>query len=125
MTAPAALDLITVTGLEAWGYHGVLDHERRDGQRFVVDLTLGLDLAPAAQTDDLGRTVDYGTLSAGVHDAIASDPVDLIETLAQRIADLCLREEPVQWVRVTVHKPQAPIPVAFSDVAVTIERSRT
>lgn len=125
MSMPEHLDQITVTGIRATGRHGVLDHERRDGQEFVVDIDLGLDLRPAAATDDLSRTVDYGTLSQGVHDAIASDPVDLIETLAERIAGVCLQSALVQWVRVIVHKPEAPIAVTFTDVAVTIERSRT
>ncbi|MGH3423547.1 MAG: dihydroneopterin aldolase [Nocardioidaceae bacterium] len=121
----AGPDRITITGIEAHGHHGVLEHERRFGQPFVVDVVLGLDLGPAASSGDLSRTVDYGTLSRGVHDAVASDPVDLIETLAQRIVEVCFGYEAVQWVRVTVHKPHAPIAVAFTDVAVTIERSRT
>jgi dihydroneopterin aldolase len=120
-----ALDRLTITGIEAYGYHGVLPEERRDGQRFVVDVDLSLDARAAAQSDDLSRTVDYGSLTQRVHDAVASDPVDLIETLAERVAGLVLDVEPVRWVRVTVHKPEAPIPVAFTDVAVTIERSRT
>jgi 7,8-dihydroneopterin aldolase/epimerase/oxygenase len=124
-TPPKALDRITITGIEAYGYHGALPHERRDGQRFFVDLVLGLDTRPAAWSDDLSRTVDYGSLTQRVHDAVASDPVDLIETLAERVAGLVLDVEPVRWVRVTVHKPEAPIPVTFADVAVTIERSRT
>ncbi len=121
MSAP---DELAVTGLECWAHHGVFDHERRDGQRFVVDLVLGLDTRAAAAADDLHRTVDYGTLGAAVHAAVQSDPVDLIETLAQRIADVCLADGGVQWVRVTVHKPDAPLPVAFSDVALTITRRR-
>jgi 7,8-dihydroneopterin aldolase/epimerase/oxygenase len=120
-----ARDRITITGIEAYGHHGVLPQERHDGQRFVVDLTLGLDTRVAAWSDDLSRTVDYGSLTQRVHDAVASDPVDLIETIAERVAGLVLEVEPVRWVRVTVHKPEAPIPVAFADVAVTIERSRT
>ena len=122
---PADPDRIMITGIEAVGHHGVLPEERRQGQRFLVDLELALDTRPAAWSDDLSRTVDYGSLAQRVHDAVASDPVDLIETLAERVAGLVLDVEPVQWVRVTVHKPEAPIPVAFTDVAVTIERSRT
>jgi 7,8-dihydroneopterin aldolase/epimerase/oxygenase len=121
----AALDRVSITGIEAYGYHGVLPEERRDGQRFVVDIELNLDTRAAAQSDDLSRTVDYGSLTQQVHDAVASDPVDLIETLAERVAGLVLDGESVKWVRVTIHKPEAPIPVAFADVAVTIERSRT
>ena len=124
-TAPDPLsDRLSVLGLEAWGHHGVLEHERRDGQVFKVDLTLGVDTRPAARSDLLRDTVDYGTLSTRVKEAIEHDPVDLIETLAQRIADLCLEDERVAWVRVTVHKPDAPIEATFTDVALTITRSR-
>src|SRR6476661_10908272 len=117
-------DRLSVLGLEAWGRHGVLEHERRDGQVFRVDLTLGLDSRPAARSDLLRDTVDYGTLSTRVKEAIEHEPVDLIETLAQRIADLCLEDERVDWARVTVHKPDAPIEATFADVALTITRSR-
>ncbi|MCH1866142.1 dihydroneopterin aldolase [Nocardioides sp. CFH 31398] len=117
-------DELTVRGIECWGHHGVLEHEKRDGQVFGVDLTLGLDTAPAAASDDLHDTVDYGTLVAAVKAAVESDPVDLIETVAQRVADLCLAAGPVAWVRVTVHKPDAPIDATFSDVALTITRKR-
>lgn len=125
MRMPDNLDRIAVTGIRATGQHGVFDHERREGQEFVVDIVLGLDLRPAGATDDLSRTVDYGRLSERVHYAIASDPVNLIETLAERIAGVCLQYALVQWVQVIVHKPEAPIAVAFTDVTVTIERSRT
>ena len=117
-------DRLSVLGLEARGHHGVLEHERRDGQVFKVDLTLGLDTRPAADSDRLRDTVDYGTLSTRVKEAIEHDPVDLIETLAQRIAGLCLEDERVAWTTVTVHKPDAPIEATFSDVALTITRSR-
>lgn len=119
-----AADRIVVSGIEVFGNHGILARERRDGQRFIVDVVLELDTAPAAATDELSRTVDYGALTQRVHDVVAGDPVDLIETLAQRLADECLRLRPVDRVRITVHKPDAPLAVAFSDVAVTIERSR-
>ena len=118
------MDRIEISGLEAFGHHGVLDEERRDGQRFLVDVVLELDTAPAAATDDLSRTVDYAHVAQRLHDVVAGDPVDLLETLAQRLADVCLESQPVARVRVTVHKPEAPLAVAFSDVAVTIERSR-
>ena len=125
-SGPAAedADRLSVLGLEAKGFHGVLDFERREGQVFRVDLTLGLDTAAAAESDDLRDTVDYGTLSSKVRAIIEGDPVDLIETLAHRIAAQCLHETPVQWVEVTVHKPDAPIEATFADVALTIRRSR-
>lgn len=117
-------DRLAVRGISVRGHHGVFDFERRDGQDFVVDLVLDVDTRTAATSDDLQDTVDYGTLVDEVADAVASDPVDLIETLAQRIADVCLRHAPVVQVEVTVHKPHAPIQVTFEDVALTITRSR-
>lgn len=124
MTIPEGLDRIDLRGVSAHGHHGLFDFERENGQLFSVDVSLGLDLGPAARDNDLTKSVDYGVLAQGVHDAIVNDPVDLIETVALRIADMCLADESVQWVSVTVHKPEAPIAVTFSDVAVTIERSR-
>ena len=122
--ADQELDRLAVTGIEAFGHHGVLDVERRDGQVFVADLVLVLDTRAAARSDDLQDTVDYGSLVAAVKKAIEHDPVDLIETLAQRIADVCLSDRRVGWTTVTVHKPDAPIQATFSDVALTIHRSR-
>ncbi|MCW2848547.1 MAG: dihydroneopterin aldolase [Marmoricola sp.] len=117
-------DRLAVRGLAFHAHHGVLDFERRDGQEFLVDLVLDLDTRPAARSDDLQDTVDYGTLVDEVRSAVENDPVDLIETLAQRIADTCLRHAEVAAVEVTVHKPHAPIQATFDDVALTINRSR-
>ncbi len=118
-------DQLAVRGIEIHAHHGVFDFERRDGQRFLIDLVLGLDTGPAAGADDLARTVDYGALVAEVVTAAEKDPVDLIETLAQRIADVCLAHDAVESVEVTVHKPHAPIAATFTDVALTINRSRS
>ena len=118
-----ATDQLAITGLECFAHHGVFDFERREGQVFVIDLLLGLDTAPAAASDDLHDTVDYGSLVGAVKAAVERDPVDLIETLAQRIADVCLLDDRVEWVRVTVHKPNAPIDATYSDVALTITRA--
>jgi len=115
-------DELTISGIECFGHHGVFDFERRDGQVFVVDLTLGLDTAPAALSDDLRDTVDYGSLVDAVKAAVERDPVDLIETLAARIATLSVSDDRVEWARVTVHKPEAPIDATYSDVALTITR---
>lgn len=117
-------DRLVLRGLRAHGHHGVFDFEKRDGQPFVVDVVLGLDARKAAGGDDLSATVHYGTLAENLHAVISAEPVDLIETLAQRLADVCLSEPPVEWVEVTVHKPEAPIEVAFDDVSLTIHRSR-
>ena len=119
------MDELALTGLVCWGHHGVFEHERRDGQRFVVDLVLGIVTASAAASDDLSETVDYGSLALAVKAAVETDPVDLIETLAQRIAEVCLLDHRVEWVRVTVHKPDAPIDANFHDVALTITRTNS
>lgn len=117
-------DELSVTGIECYAHHGVFDFERREGQVFVVDLVLGIDTRPAAASDDLVDTVNYGTLVADVKAAVERDPVDLIETVAQRITDVCLLDTRVEWARVTLHKPDAPIDATYSDVALTITRTR-
>ena len=115
-------DRITLTGLRVRGFHGVLPEETRDGQHFVVDVQLSLDVAPAAQDDDLAQTVDYGELAERLATVVAGEPVQLIETLAVRLADVCLEDERVTQAQVTVHKPSAPIRVPFDDVSVTVVR---
>lgn len=117
-------DELAILGVECFAHHGVFDFERREGQTFVIDLALGVDTSVAAASDDLRDTVDYGSLVGSVKAAVEKDPVDLIETLAQRIADVCLLDGRVEWARVTVHKPDAPIDATFSDVALTITRKR-
>lgn len=124
LPSSAPVDRLALRGLRAHGRHGVLAEERRDGQEFVVDVELALDTRDAARTDDLAATVHYGELAQRLHAAVSADPVDLIETLAQRLADVCLNEPLVQQVRVTVHKPSAPIPVPFDDISLTISRTR-
>lgn len=116
-------DELSVHGIRCYGHHGVFDFEKREGQVFVVDLTLGVDTRSAAASDDLQDTVDYGSLVANVKDAVERDPVDLIETVAQRIADVCLSDGRVEWARVTLHKPDAPIESEFADVTLTITRT--
>jgi 7,8-dihydroneopterin aldolase/epimerase/oxygenase len=118
-------DRISLTGITAFGHHGVFDSERQQGQRFIVDVTCVLDLSSAASNDDLGQTIDYGALAQAVAADVERDPLNLIEALADRIALTCLRYGAIQCVEVTVHKPQAPMPVDVADVAVTLTRSRT
>lgn len=117
-------DSIVLTGLRVRANHGVFDFERAEGQDFVVDVTAWLDLSVAAAGDDLSSTVHYGELAEEVVAAVERDPVDLIETVAERVAATVLAHEPVDVVEVTVHKPQAPISVPFGDVAVRITRGR-
>jgi dihydroneopterin aldolase len=116
-------DRIELRGLRARGRHGCLAAERELGQEFVVDVALGLDLHPAAVGDDLSRTVDYGTLAGRLIAVVRGKPVNLIETLAERLAAVCLDEERVEEVEVTVHKPNAPVPHPFDDVSVKIHRT--
>lgn len=118
-------DLITLTGLRARGHHGVFDFERQDGQEFVIDLEVALDIRPASSSDDVVDTVDYGELAVAVVGVVTGEPVQLIETLAERIAALVLEYPQAIAVTVTVHKPAAPIATPFADVAVTITRKRS
>ncbi|MEZ5190405.1 MAG: dihydroneopterin aldolase [Schumannella sp.] len=117
-------DRIVLTGLRATGHHGVFEHERQNGQIFVIDVAVQLSLREAASTDDLDDTVHYGVLAERVVDAVERDPVDLIETVAERVAAVALGFSRVDSVEVTVHKPDAPITVPFADVAVAITRTR-
>jgi dihydroneopterin aldolase len=117
-------DLITLTGVTATGHHGVLDFERRDGQPFVVDAVLHTDFGAAADTDELAATTSYAEVAERIVAIVEGEPVDLIETLAVRLAEGILAEFPVDAVELTVHKPQAPIRVPFGDVSVTVFRER-
>ena len=119
---PIVADRIAVRGIRATGFHGVLDFERRDGQEFSVDVTLSVDTAAAAATDDLALTVDYSGIAQLVHAHITGTPHQLIETLAHRIADAILEVPGVLGVEVAVHKPHAPIPLDFADVIVTVRK---
>jgi dihydroneopterin aldolase len=117
-------DRIVLSGLRARGHHGVYDFERERGQDFVVDAVLEVDLAPAARSDDVADTIHYGELAERLVAVVGGEPVNLIETLADRLAQVCLADPRVRRATVTVHKPQAPIPHEFADVAVTITRGR-
>jgi dihydroneopterin aldolase / 2-amino-4-hydroxy-6-hydroxymethyldihydropteridine diphosphokinase len=119
------LDQIRLTGVSATGYHGVFEHEKRDGQTFVVDVVVHLDTRRAAACDDLRHTLNYGELAQLVVAVVEGPACDLIETLAERIAATVLADGAVSAVDVAVHKPQAPIPVPFGDVVVAIRRDRT
>ncbi len=117
-------DRIELRGLRVRGHHGVFEHERRDGQEFVVDVTVWMDLAPAAASDDLADTLHYGELAERTAAIVAGEPCNLIETVAARVAETVLADARVVAVEVTLHKPQAPIPLEFGDVAVVARRSR-
>jgi 7,8-dihydroneopterin aldolase/epimerase/oxygenase len=117
-------DRIELRGLRVRGHHGVYDFERQHGQDFVIDAVLELDTSTAAASDSVADTVDYGTLAQSLAAVVAGEPVNLLERLAQRLVDVCLADARVLAATVTVHKPQAPIELAFADVSVTIGRER-
>lgn len=116
------LDRITLHGLRGRGLHGVYPRERAEGQTFIVDAALSVDTRAAARDDDLAATADYGAIAGKIVALIEGEPVNLIETLAERIATACLADPAVRAAEITVHKPDAPIPVPFDDVTVTIRR---
>ena len=118
------MDRISLTGIEVWAHHGVLDHERATGQRFGVDVHIDTDLTAAGANDDLADTLDYGVLAQRVHDAVAQPPAALIETVAARVCEILLADARVRAVEVTVHKPSAPMPVPVADVSVTLLREQ-
>jgi 7,8-dihydroneopterin aldolase/epimerase/oxygenase len=121
---PRRADRITVRGISAHAHHGVYDWEREQGQTFRVDAVLELDTAPAAADDDLAKTVNYAELAQRLHAVLTGEPVALLETLAQRLADVCLADPLVDAVAITVHKPEADLGVPFDDVTVAIRRER-
>ena len=120
----AGRDLIEVHGIRARGHHGVLDSERISGQPFIADVILAVDTRRAASSDDLGHTVDYSQVAQVVYAELSGEPVDLIETLAERIAARCLEFTGVQAVEIALHKPEAPVGVPATDVVLRIVRER-
>jgi len=121
----AVSDTITITGLRLTGHHGVFDHEKREGQEFVIDVEIELDLSSARSTDELQNTVDYSVVVDEVAQRVMGESVDLIETLAHDLAQIVLHHPQANAVTVTVHKPQAPVGHSVQDIAVTIRREKT
>lgn len=117
-------DRIALSGITAIGHHGVFEHEKRNGQPFVVDVVLHTDTRPAEASDDVADTAHYGELAERVKDVITSGPYNLIEKLAGKLAAMVLEEFDVAAVDITVHKPKAPIEVPFGDVSIQIHRER-
>lgn len=117
-------DRISLRGLRVHGYHGVLPTERRDGQEFVIDVELEVDTRESAKTDDLADTVDYATLADRIAAVVSGEAVNLIETLAARVAEVCLVDPGVRAATVEVHKPHAPVALTFDDITVRIRRER-
>ncbi|MFZ0625571.1 MAG: dihydroneopterin aldolase [Acidimicrobiia bacterium] len=117
-------DRIDITGIEVAARHGVLESEKTDPQTFLIDVTLFTDHRPAAESDDVADTIDYGSIAVAVRDLVTEESHDLIERLASNLVSMLLRDARVSRAVVTVHKPQAPIPLSFRDVSVTVDRSR-
>jgi dihydroneopterin aldolase len=117
-------DRIVLAGIEVFAYHGVFEEEQAEGQLFGVDVEIETDMSAAAASDDLADTIDYGLLADRVHQRVAEERWNLIEKVADRVADLVLEDPRVTAVSVTIHKPQAPIAVPFRDVTVVRRRSR-
>ena len=116
-------DAISLKGIWGFGYHGVFDHEAKNGQDFFVDLEIHLDLSKASRSDSLEDTIDYGELADVVVEEITGERVQLIERLAGRIADRIKAGHPeISKISVTVHKPKAPISAQATDISVTITR---
>ncbi|WP_239451945.1 dihydroneopterin aldolase [Frondihabitans sp. PAMC 28766] len=119
------VDQLKLTGVRAKGHHGYFDYEKQQGQDFVVDVIVDIDAIESASSDDLDKTVHYGVLAERIVHDIEHDPVDLIETLAERIAATVLSFPAAIRTNVTVHKPEAPIAVPFGDVSISIDRGRS
>lgn len=117
-------DRIELRGLRVFGHHGVFDFERRDGQEFLVDVTLWTDFTAAAASDDIADTIHYGELAEQVVAIVAGEPRDLIETVVTQIADAIMTDARIAAVEVVLHKPSAPIPHSFEDVRVVTSRRR-
>ena len=117
---------IAIEGLRVFAHHGVFDVERQNGQAFYIDATVWIEGDAAAFSDDLSKTVHYGELAKGLVELTKNEPVDLLETLAQRLLDYCLNfgHGIVLKAKITVHKPNAPIPYEFNDVSVTVKAKR-
>jgi dihydroneopterin aldolase len=116
-------DLIRITGVKAFGYHGVFETERASGQDFYVDIELEVDLTRASVSDDVKDTINYAEVTDMVVEEITTNPVSLIEKLAGRIAErIKVTFDQAARVTVTVHKPQAPVSAQVKDISVTISR---
>ena len=122
MNPGAPFHSIRLTGLRVFAFHGVLAEEQASGQEFVIDVTVFADLSEAGAGDDLSDTIDYGDLATAIHNRVSTERWNLLERVAERVADLVLEDERSAGVEVTIHKPAAPIPVPFEDVAVSLRR---
>jgi len=120
------MDKIKLTGLNFYGYHGVLPEERQMGQEFSIDITMYLNLKEAGKSDKLAATVNYAEVYAVAKKIVEGEPRKLIEAVGEELAQKVLQEfRLVEKVRVTVHKPHAPLPGVFTDACISVVRSRS
>ena len=117
-------DRIELTGIEVYAKHGVLEHEQEKAQVFKVDVSAYTDLTAPGESDDLGDALDYSELAMEIREVVGSESHKLIETVAARVAEAVMSHDRVVRAVVTIHKPNAPLDLAFEDVSVTIERTR-
>jgi dihydroneopterin aldolase len=117
-------DFIEIHGIAGFGYHGLFDHERKNGQSFSVDVKLELVDKRASKSDAIEDAVDYSEVVRLVHELIVGDPVNLIERLAQMVATNLLDSFPLESVEVVVHKANAPVGFPVGDIAVRIKRKK-
>lgn len=117
-------DSIKIVGIKAFGFHGVLEHERQTGQDFIVDIEYQYKTKKAIETDNLKHAVDYGAVATLVKSIIEGEPRNLIEKVADDIASQLIKKFKFEYIQVVLHKPHAPIDMKFSDITVTIERLR-
>lgn len=117
-------DRIDLTGIEVYAKHGVLDHEQERAQVFRVDVSVYTDLSVPAASDNLVDALDYSELALEIREVVGSESHKLIETVATSVAEAMLSHPEVERTSVTIHKPDAPIDLAFDDVSVTVERRR-
>ena len=115
-------DRISLRGIRVFAFHGVHSTEQEQGQIFLIDVDVEMDLARAGATDDLAATIDYGVLASDIASRASSERWNLIERVAQRTADLVLEDDRVAAVDVTVHKPEVVLPVPVAEVSVSIRR---
>lgn len=119
------MDKIIIKNLEIFAFHGVNPEEKRDGQTFVFDIVVFLPLNVPCETDHVDDTVSYAKMVKTVRRVAQDEKNDLIEKVAQRVADALLKEyEKIEKVKITLKKPEAPISATFDYVAIEIERSR-
>ncbi len=119
-----SVDKVLITGIKTFGYHGVFEDEKKNGQTFIIDLEYSYDTNKATQTDDLIHAIDYGSVAIRTKAIVETGSFNLIEKLADHLAETLLKEFTFNSIKISIHKPNAPINLEFSDVVVVAERKK-